>query len=120
MSPQSNHRRFWLAVSLSGLLSVLFFTWLIVRLGGPRVTNVMDNLVQWFAGFVAMIMCAASARRHHQRTTGWALLAASLCATECGNAIWCYYDIIRGQLAARRWWPTPLQVSRRCSPSPPC
>ncbi len=100
MTSRKDDQRFWLAVASSGLVTVLFLSWMIVRLGGPRVTNVMDNVMQLLAGLVATLMCVAAAHRHQQRATGWALLAASLFATECGNGVWCYYDIVRGQLAS--------------------
>ena len=96
--PKRDNRQFWLLVAFLGLLSVVFLGWMVVRPGGDRASNVLDNLAQLLAGLFAMTMCAVAARRHGQRWTGWGLLTASLFATECGNGIWCYYDIVRRQL----------------------
>ena len=86
-------RRFWSVAALFGLLSLVFLVFL-VTLRGRRTTYVVDNAAQLVSGLVAMTMCAVAARRRKQRYRGWALLAASLLIAVCGNAIWCYYNII--------------------------
>jgi diguanylate cyclase (GGDEF)-like protein len=99
VADRRDNRRFWLFAAAFGLLSMLFLVWMIV-LGARRMTNVLDNAVQLLAGLVATAMCASAARRCRQRWTGWALLTASLFVTVCGNGVWCYYDILRGDLVS--------------------
>ncbi len=90
------NQRFGLVAALFGLVSTLFLVWMIV-LGASVTRLIVDNLVQLSAGVVAVAVCAEAARRNRQRCTGWALLTASFLVTQCGNAIWCYYDLLRGQ-----------------------
>ncbi len=89
-------QRFCLATAFVGLVSMLFLVWMIVS-GASRMRDILDNVVQLLAGLVAVAVCAGAARRSRQRCTGWALLTASLFLTQCGNAIWFYYDILRGE-----------------------
>jgi diguanylate cyclase (GGDEF)-like protein len=91
--------RFCLVAGMFGLLSMIFLVWMVV-LGGYRITKVMDNVVQLLAGLVAMAMCATAARRHRQRWTGWALLSVALFLSACGDGVWGYYAILRGELVS--------------------
>ena len=90
------NQRFCLVATLFGLVSTLFLVWMIV-LGASRTRIILDNVVQLSAALVAVAVCAEAARRNRQRWTGWALLTASFFVTQCGNAIWCYYDILHGE-----------------------
>jgi diguanylate cyclase (GGDEF)-like protein len=91
---RSEIRRFCRVAAVFGLLSLLFVIWMVV-MGGRRTTYVVDNIAQLVSGLVATAMCAVAARRRRQHWTGWALLAASIFVAVCGNAVWCYYNIIR-------------------------
>ena len=84
---------FWLVAALFAFLSLVFLIWLVV-LSGRRTTYVVDNAAQLVSGLVAMATCAVAARRRKQLYRGWALLAASLLVAVCGNAVWCYYNLI--------------------------
>ena len=93
LAKRRSHGRFALVAAIFGLLTLLLLTWMVLT-SGRRTTYVVDNIAQLVSGLVAMTMCAVAARRWKQRWTGWALLTASLCVAVCGNAIWCYYNII--------------------------
>ncbi len=95
------HRRFFLVAVLFGSLTVVVLVWMMTIAG--RTTWVADNVAQLVSGVVATAMCAAAARRRHQRWTGWALLAASLLVAVCGNAIWTYDNVVLSKGAA--WSP---------------
>ena len=82
-----------MAATFFGFFGLLVLSWMIL-FRGQRTAYLMDNLGQFFSGLVAMTTCAVAARRHRQRWTGWALLAASLGIVVCGNGIWCYYHLI--------------------------
>jgi diguanylate cyclase (GGDEF)-like protein len=93
-----DNRRFSVTAVVFFALSVLFLIWMVVP-SGRRLTDVVDNVIQLLSGLVAVAMCAEAARRRKQWRTGWGLLAASLFIVFCGNAIWCYYNLVlRGEL----------------------
>jgi diguanylate cyclase (GGDEF)-like protein len=98
VKPSDRHykQRFCLVAAFVGLVGMLFLVWMVVS-GASRMRDIVDNVVQLLAGLVAVAMCAGAARRNRQRYTGWALLTASLFVTQCGNAIWFYYDVLRGE-----------------------
>ena len=93
VSQRRRSRGFCMAATFFGFFGLLVLSWMIL-FRGQRTAYLMDNLGQFFSGLVAMTTCAVAARRHRQRWTGWALLAASLGIVVCGNGIWCYYHLI--------------------------
>lgn len=87
---------FCLAVLVLGLLSTSFLLWMVFHLGGSRLSGQVDDLGELLAALVAAAACAAAARSDGDARVGWLLLAMSSFAWACGEAIWCWYDLVRG------------------------
>ena len=97
VSPPCVNHRFFVVAAVFVLVSALFVAWMLIW-SGRRATDDMDNVVQLLVGFVATALCAIAAIRRKQRFQGWALLAAALFVAVCGNGIWSYYALVRGEL----------------------
>ncbi len=88
-------RRFWITVVWFSLATGLFATWVASGYGGSRVTDTVDNLGQLLAPLAAACACGWAARRVPATRTAWSFLAASSLSWGMGQAVWCYYDLIR-------------------------
>src|SRR2546422_5895030 len=92
-----NHRFFTVLTGWAGF-SLFFAAWLQFQWGGGAVTQRFDNLGETLAAFIAAAVCAVAARRHQQRTRiAWALIGASALSWGVGQAIWSYYELVKGQ-----------------------
>ena len=89
-------RWFWLTVWLFACLTVIFVVWVSLRVGGARLTNAVDDIGELVAALVAAGACNGAARRFGRTRPGWGFLAASCFAWGCGEAVWCYYDLVQG------------------------
>ena len=93
----NRHLSFFAASSVvSGALTILFLLWMIVVVGGPRLTDAVDDLGELVAALVAAVACAMAAKRVPLRRACWVLLAASSLSWAAGEAAWSYYDLIEG------------------------
>src|SRR2546428_11479491 len=91
------HRLFTLLIGWAGF-SLFFAAWLQFQWGGGAVTQRFDNLGETLAAFIAAAVCAIAARRHQHRTRiAWALIGASALFWGVGQAIWSYYELVKGQ-----------------------
>src|SRR3989442_3969979 len=92
-----NHRFFTVLIGWAGF-SLFFAAWLQFQWGGGAVTQRFDNLGETLAAFIAAAVCAIAARRHQHRTRiAWALIGASALTWGVGQAIWSYYELVKGQ-----------------------
>src|ERR1035437_2232177 len=88
-------RRFWVIAGCL-LLAVAFFgISLALDLGGSWTTNYVDNLGQLLAPLIAAGACGWAAQRSPGTRTAWAFLGASSFSWATGQAVWCYYDLLR-------------------------
>jgi len=92
------NRDFALASALVGLLTLTFAAWIWFRIDGIGVSEAIDDFGQAAAALIAAAACAVAARRHVGRTRlAWALLAGSAVAWVGGEAVWSYFEVLRGQ-----------------------
>src|SRR2546422_8122847 len=92
-----NHRFFTVLIGWAGF-ALFFAAWLQFQWGGGAVTQRFDNLGETLAAFIAAAVCAIAARRYQHRTRiAWALIGASALSWGVGQAIWSYYELVKGQ-----------------------
>jgi hypothetical protein len=97
MTPLDRQTRHFLAWALvAGLVIVAFLVWMIVGIGGHRVTDAVDVLGELAAALVATAACGVAALRVSSRRSRWVLLGASSFAWAAGEMVWAYYDLVRG------------------------
>ena len=88
-------RLFLTGCALAAAATVIFLVWMIFGVGGAQVTDAVDDVGELLAAVVAAVVCGAAARQAPSGRASWALLAASSVAWAAGEAVWCYYDLIR-------------------------
>src|SRR3989442_4939096 len=92
-----NHRFFTVLIGWAGF-SLFFAAWLQFQWGGGAVSQRFRNRGGALAAFIAAAVCAIAARRHQHRTRiAWALIGASALSWGVGQAIWSYYELVKGQ-----------------------
>ena len=92
------NRDFAIAAALAALLTVGFGAWMVLRVAGADVSQVVDDVGEAVAALVAAIACAAAAWRHRGRMRlAWALLGVSALVWTAGEAAWSYFEIILKQ-----------------------
>lgn len=84
------------ATLASAAATVAVAMWILFQVGGARVTAGVDDIGELVAALVAAIACALAASRRRYQRAPWALLAASSFAWAAGEAVWTYYDLVRG------------------------
>jgi hypothetical protein len=70
--------------------------WIVLGIDGARVTDGVDDIGELLAALIAAGTCGVAARRVSIGQTSWALLAGSCFAWSVGEALWSYYDLIKG------------------------
>src|SRR5438445_9967310 len=94
----ARNRRFGVVLMGWAGFSLFFAAWLQFQWGGGAVTQRFDNLGETLAAVLAAGVCGIAARRHHRRTRiAWALIGASALSWGVGQAIWSYYELVKGQ-----------------------
>jgi hypothetical protein len=88
-------RPFLVGSVLAGVATVVFLTWVILGIDGVRVTLQVDDIGQWVAAWCATVVCGVAAFRASTGRATWALLAASSFAWGVGEAVWCYYALLK-------------------------
>jgi hypothetical protein len=101
---RNRHRGFFVAAALFAGLTALFLIWVSLHLGGARVSDAADDVGELVAALVASAACLAAARMQRRVRAGWGFLSASSLAWACGEAAWCYYDLIRGVVVPFPSW----------------
>jgi diguanylate cyclase (GGDEF)-like protein len=97
----SSSRAGWwrLTAAATGVFIAAFVAVLATDALGPTTYSWFDNLVQTAAPLAAAAACAVAAARHGSRVRlAWALIGASAFSWGCGQAIWDWYELVRGVL----------------------
>ena len=81
---------------LFAALTAVFLACVTFRIGGARTADAVDDVGELVAALVSAAACMAAARLQRRTQAGWAFLAVSSFAWACGEAMWCYYDLVRG------------------------
>jgi diguanylate cyclase (GGDEF)-like protein len=91
-------RRWWeLTAAVLGLFVAGFIACLVVGVGGPATTQLLDNLTETAAAFAAAAACGVAAARNRGRPrAAWALLGASALSWGLGQSVWDWYQIVQG------------------------
>src|SRR6266550_9457846 len=81
------NRDFAIAAALAALLTVGFGAWMVLRVAGADVSQVVDDVGEAVAALVAAMACAAAAWRHRGRMRlAWALLGVSALVWTAGRS----------------------------------
>ena len=97
MPPEDRRSLYFPTWMLSaGAVVAIFLIWMIITPGGPGAANVVDDLGELFAALTAAVACGVAALHVSSRRTCWVLLGASSVAWAAGEAVWSYYDLVRG------------------------
>lgn len=89
-------RHFLISALVAALITGAFLVWMTITIGGPRVTDAVDVLGELVAALAATVACGVAARRVPSRGLSWLFLGSSSFAWAAGEAVWAYYDLIRG------------------------
>jgi len=89
-------RQFVVGALLAGAMTLVFLLWIVFGFDGARVTDGVDDLGELVAALCAGLACGVAAQRAPAGRTSWALLSASSFAWAIGEALWSYYDLVRG------------------------
>lgn len=87
-------RQIVIASVIAGVTSLVFLLWMVVVIGGPRMTDGVDDVGELLAALIAAGLCALAAWRATARRRSWTLLALSSFSWAVGEAVWCYYDLV--------------------------
>ncbi len=96
IAPPFGTRLFRTTAALFGLLTGAFLIWVTVGIGGEWLSNAVDDIGELVAALVAVALCVTASRHAGDVRSGWLLMAASALAWASGEALWCYYDLVRG------------------------
>ena len=91
----TRYRTFALGAALSAVAVLVFLLWVVTDLGGAWTSLCVDDLGQLAAAWVAALVCGVAACRVSTGRATWALFAASSFAWGAGEAVWCYYALLR-------------------------
>src|SRR5438552_14815074 len=92
------NRDFAIAGALAAVLTVGFGAWMVLRVAGADVSQVVDDVGEAVAALLAAAACAVAAWRHRGRMRlAWALLGVSALVWMAGEAAWSYFEIILKQ-----------------------
>ena len=91
----TRYRAFALGAALSAIAVLLYLLWVVTNLGGAWTSLCVDDLGQLVAAWVAALVCGVAACRVSTGRATWALFAASSFAWGAGEAVWCYYALLR-------------------------
>jgi len=92
----SRRRPFVVGSVLAALMTVIVLLWIVLGVDGARVTDGVDDIGELLAALIAAGACGVAARKVSVGRTSWALLAGSSFAWAVGEALWSYYDLIKG------------------------
>ena len=77
-------------------MTLVFLLWIVLRIDGARATDGVDDIGELIAALCAALICGGASKRVSVGRTSWALLAASSFAWAVGEALWSYYDLVKG------------------------
>ncbi len=82
------------AAAASAVIVVGLVAWILLRLGGDRLTIAVDDIGEAAAAVTAAVCCGLAARRRSGRQRlGWALLSASAATWAAGEVVWTVYEV---------------------------
>ena len=93
-----------LAIVAFAVVSAL---WLHFQPGGETRAVQYDDVAEGVAAWLAAAMCLRSFRRQRSLRSFWALLGASTFVWGVGEAVWVYYEVVRGVAVP---FPSPADV----------
>ena len=76
-------------------MTLLFLLWVLFGLDGAHVTLEVDDIGQGVAAWCATAICALAVRRRAPGRATWAFFSASSFAWGAGEAVWCYYALLK-------------------------
>ncbi len=95
IGPASSKQPFVVGSVLAAASTLLFVLWVVFHLDGAHVTLWVDDTGQAAAAWCATAVCCVAAFRAPTARATWALLAASSFAWGAGEAVWCYYALMK-------------------------
>src|SRR4029077_7435170 len=97
LTRMANNRRLFIVLIGWAGFSVVFAAWLFFHWGGGTATRRFDDIGETLAALVAAAACGVAAWRHQRRTRiAWALIGASALSWGLGQAVWSYYELVKG------------------------
>ena len=90
-----SHRPFTVGAVLATGATLLFVFWLLFNWGGAHVTLEVDDIGEGIAAWCATAVCTMAALRAPSGRATWGLFAMSSFAWGAGEAVWCYYALIK-------------------------
>jgi hypothetical protein len=96
MTGDRQNKVFLTAAIIAGLTTVVFLLWMIVVIGGPRLTDGVDDVGELIAALAATVACLFAAAHVSSRPGRWVMLGASAFSWAAGEVVWTYYDLVRG------------------------
>jgi len=87
-------RWFVVGAAFSAISSLVFFLWMLLVIGGPRITDGVDDIAELVAAWIAASLCALAAVRSRENGPSWTLVATSCFAWGVGEALWSYFDLV--------------------------
>jgi hypothetical protein len=94
-APRGNTRVFLLCSVLAGVAVLVFLLWIVLNIDGAHVTLDVDDIGQGVAAWCATVICSVAAFRASASRATWALFAVSSFAWGAGEAVWCYYALVK-------------------------
>ena len=87
MSADRQKETLFAASIVAGLTTVVFLLWMIVVIGGPRLTDGVDDVGELIAALVATVACFVAAAHVPSRRSRWVLLGVSSFAWAMGETV---------------------------------
>jgi len=88
-------RPFLVGSAAAGLPTVLFMLWIGFHAKGAIRTRQVDDVAQMVAALSATVICGIALFRGTPGRATWALLTASSFVWALGQAVWCYYALVK-------------------------
>ena len=106
-APPGGARRFHAAVAFAVVTAVACVTWRLTLFGGERATVTAIDAITALAALAAALACFAASRRRGgvgrawtmAMRRAWLLVGLSALAMGSGDAIWLWYDVVKGVMA---------------------
>jgi hypothetical protein len=91
----NRHLTFLIGSVLTATAPLVFLLWVVFDLDGAHITLKVDDIGQGVAAWCATAVCGVAAFRASPGRATWALFAASSFAWGTGEAVWCYYALVK-------------------------
>jgi hypothetical protein len=94
-SGMTNRRTWWMGCAALVPVAITFALWMDMGWGGSRVTLWVSGIGQLVAALAAGVLCLVAVRRDPDQRRFWTWMAASALVWMLGQAVWCWYQLIR-------------------------